>query len=61
MADSVVAQATGLIIQTEGYIPGVYRDPRGIATIGYGYALVSNNGVNPLTWSAIPETQVGAG
>ncbi len=50
MADRVVTQAKNLIKQTEGYIPGVYRDPKGIATIGYGYALVTSDGGNPPTW-----------
>jgi hypothetical protein len=47
MADSAITQAANLIKGTEGYIPGVYRDPKGIATIGYGIALErEKNGVN---------------
>ncbi len=59
MADSALTQAATLIKQTEGFIPGVYRDPKGIATIGYGNALVVKAG-NPPTWQPLGSDQIAA-
>jgi predicted secreted protein len=58
MSDATT-QATNLITTPgiEGFVPGVYRDLKGIATIGYGTALVVQSGG---TWTPLAFGQVTA-
>jgi GH24 family phage-related lysozyme (muramidase) len=55
MTSSAIIQAAGLVIQTEGFVPGIYRDSKGIATIGNGIALITGS---PGAYSALSESDL---